>query len=322
MTDSWNKEYLKKIYSKIEEPAPVILDVKPKKRPPLLIICGLISLIIVSALMGFVVAIFSRFLLFETLLTIMPGEKLLKETNILVMGLDQGEEIHRSDTIMVVHINPKKSTANVISIPRDTYVAIPGFGMDKINHAYAFGGPELSKATVENLFGIKIPFYVSVDTGNLAELIDEIGGITIDVEKKMFYIDHSQNLFVDLNPGRQRLSGVKALSYLRYRQDGGDLHRIMRQQKFIKALSSQITSRENIIKSPQIVLKLFSYLDTNLNSREILGLAINMRKIFDYGQINMYSISGSDMQINGVYYMQPDMEQIKKQVNDYLKDAN
>ena len=308
-------ELIKKIYS-----APVRNE-RPKKRRLPLIILGLVFLVLFSGLIGFGLALFSRFLVFETLLTILPGEKLLAETNILILGLDQGERIHRSDSIVVVHLDPKNNTANIVSIPRDTMVDIPGRGLDKINHAYAFGGPDLSKASVEKFLNIKIPYYLSVETDKLAQLIDDIGGVTLYVEKRMYYIDNAQNLFVDLKPGLQTLSGRDALSYLRYRYDGGDLNRILRQQKFMRALAGQMIKKNNFVQSPRLFLKLFSLLDTNLNTREILGLAINMRKIVEFGQIHTASLTGSDIMLNGIYYLKPDQETVKKTVAEYLKDS-
>ena len=282
-------------------------------------ISSLILFTIVAAMLGFAASIFSRFILFETLLTLMPGEKLLSETNILVMGLDEGQRIHRSDTMMVVHIDPVGSRAHVISIPRDTIVSIPGRGLDKVTHAYAFGGADLSRRTVEGFLNIKIPYYISIDLPGLESLIDELGGVRIDVERRMYYVDNSQKLFVDLQPGMQKMTGHQALGYLRYRHDGGDLTRILRQQKFIKALATQIAAKENVLRSPQIVVKLFSFMDTNLNTREILGLALSMRKIYDIGQIKMSQIPGFDMMIDGVYYMKPDNVMVNQIIEEFKK---
>jgi len=306
--NSWEADYIKKIYE----------TRRPRRRRPFFLLSALFLFIVFAAFLGFTLAIFSKFILFETLLTLLPGEKLLSETNILVMGLDSGEQIHRSDTIMVVHVNPSKNQINVVSIPRDTIVSIPGHGLDKVNHAFAFGGPELSRTTVEQFLGIKLPYYVSIDMKGLGHLIDEIGGITIDVEKRMFYADYSQNLLVDLQPGLQKLSGSSALSYLRYRSDGGDLTRILRHQKFISALATQILKKENILRSPQLLLKLVSFMDTNLSTRDIIGLAVNMRKIYEFGEIKMSQIQGYDSMIDGVYYMQPDAQQVQKIVAQYL----
>ena len=258
-------------------------------------------------------------MLFDALLTLMPGEGLIEETNILILGVDGVGYVNRSDTIMVARISPQSQKVSIVSIPRDARVEIQGHGEDKITHAYAFGGIELSKSTVENFLGIKIPYYIVIDMAGLRNLIDELGGVTIDVEKKMYYVDSSQGLFVNLNPGRQRLSGKDALSYLRYRKDGGDLTRIGRQQRFIKAFADQISLSGNTLRSPQIVFKLLGYMHSNLNTRQVIGLAVNLRKIYDYGSIRMTSIQGGDNMVNGVYYMRPDMARVKEVVNSYLK---
>jgi len=286
---------------------------------PFSVISVSILMMSLAVLLGFSLAIFSRFMLFETLLTLMPGEKLIPETNILVLGLDRGKNTHRSDTIMVVHLDPSNNSASVVSIPRDTRVTIPGMGPNKANAAFAYGGADLSKATIEDFLGIKIPYYVSIDIDAMANLIDEIGGVKINVEKRMFYIDRAQNLFVDLKPGYQTLNGRDALSYVRYRRDGGDITRILRQQKFIRALATQISLKKNVVRSPQILLKFFSYMDTNLNTKEIVGLALAMKKINDMGEIRMTQVKGYDSMVNGIYYIQPDAPALKKIVQEYFK---
>ncbi len=326
MTDNWESEYIKKIYSQNRghKPQRAAAPEPPhddgKKPIGTFFVASLIFLVTFSAFLGFTLAIFSKFMLFETLLTLIPGEKLLGETNILVLGVDSEGAVKRSDTIMVTHIDPTDNSIGVVSIPRDTRVLIEGRGEDKINHAFAFGGPDLSRRTAEKFLGINIPYYVAIDFSGVRHLIDDIGGVEINVEKRMYYVDHSQNLFVDLYPGRQKLNGYNALAYLRYRKDGGDVTRILRQQNFMKSLASQITNKENILNSPKILLKLFSLMDSNLNTKEILGLAINMRKIYNYGQIKMTAIEGADEMLNGVYYMKPDPEKIKETVNNYLKE--
>lgn len=313
MKENWESNYIKKIYTAVNPK-------RPKGGSLKLIALGLVVLLVFfAAFLGFSLAIFSKLMLFETLLTLMPGDKFLGETNILVLGIDDAGYTNRSDTVMVAHIDPSNNSAGLISIPRDTRIAIPGRGEDKINHAHAYGGPDLTRRTIEKFLGVKIPYYVTINITGLEKIIDEIGGVEIDVEKRMYYVDYSQNLFVDLHQGRQRLSGNKALSYLRYRSDGGDLHRIARQQKFLSALAAQLATKENIINSPSIVLKLVSCMNTNLSTKQIIGLAINMRKIMDFGQIKMTSVSGYDEMINGVYYMRPNYEAVKADVEQYLK---
>ncbi|MBI5701476.1 LCP family protein [Candidatus Saganbacteria bacterium] len=314
MRNNWESDYIKKIYGQKYS--------GPKYKIPFngIFISFIILLITFSAFFGFTLAVISKFMLFETLLTLIPGDKFLGETNVVILGVDGEGPVKRSDSVMVAHINPATNTVGLVSIPRDTRVEIAGRGEDKINHAFAFGGPDLSRKTAENFLGVKIPYYIVINFAGVRNLINEIGGIEINVEKRMYYVDNSQGLFVDLYPGRQRLDGKNALAYMRYRTDGGDLNRILRQQKFIKALASQITNKENVLRSPGILLRLFSYMDSNLDTKQILGLALNMRRIYDYGQIKMSLLQGYDEIIDGVYYMRPDPRKIKEAVTGYLTD--
>ncbi|OGC06527.1 hypothetical protein A2230_04395 [candidate division WOR-1 bacterium RIFOXYA2_FULL_36_21] len=315
-------DLIKKIYKKEETFDKKSNPNTPKKHKDILrkIFIGVLIFLVVflSSLLGLGVALFSKFMLFETMLTLMPGEKLLGKTNILILGIDQEGYAKRSDTMMVVNIDPSKNKIGIISIPRDLRVNIPARGNDKINHAFAYGGVSLAKSTVEQFLNVKIPFYIAINFPGLKTIIDEIGGVEINVEKRMYYVDHSQNLFVDLKPGLQKLSGKDAVLYLRYRSDGGDLQRIKRQQEFVRSFAKQLTSKQNFMKSPQLILKLFSCLDTNLSTKQIMGLALNMRKIYDYGEIKMTSLPGYDDIINGIYYMEPFPEKIKESVEEFL----
>ncbi|MFC1495836.1 LCP family protein [Candidatus Margulisiibacteriota bacterium] len=287
------------------------------------IIFVLIGFLSFSVFLGFAFAIFSRFMLFETILALAPGEKLIPQTNILIMGLDKGRRIHRSDTLMVVNFDPRNNEANIINIPRDTLVSIPGRGLDKVNHSYAYGGAELTRRTVEKFFKINIPHYISVDIAGLEKMIDELGGIKINVEKRMYYVDYAQNLFVNLYPGEQVLSGRDCLSYIRYRQDGeGDFGRIFRQQKFVKAMIHQILGGHNLFKSPQLLLKLSSYLDTNLDTKEIFGFILSIRKIWEYGQIKMDSLTGTPIVLDGVFYLEPDPLEVHDVVQNFFAMRN
>src|SRR3989339_974710 len=105
-------------------------------------------MIFLAVSMGLMVSVVSRFALLEVLVSLTPTASLLQEENILVLGVD-GKTGNRSDTIMVVHINPVKKEVSVVAIPRDTLVTIPDRGLDKVNHAYVFGGAELTKRTIE-----------------------------------------------------------------------------------------------------------------------------------------------------------------------------
>lgn len=313
-----NYEFLKNIYETEKQPPPQPKKKKKKIRWGLIVFS--IFMIIFSTFLGFGLAIMSRALLFESVLALLPGEKLLPKTNILVLGLDKGRNIHRSDSIMIVHLDPNINEASILSIPRDTIAAIPGRGLDKINHSFAYGGPELTRKTVQNLLKIKIPYYITINIGGLEKIIDEVGGVNLNVEKRMYYVDYAQNLFVNLKPGKQNLSGRDSLSYIRFRHDrDGDIGRIYRQQKFTKALTQKMFKGDNLMRSPQLVLKLLSYLETNLSARETLGFTLAIKKIYEFGQIRMDSLGGDPIMLDGVFYIKPKEKEIQQMVKTYFE---
>ncbi len=281
----------------------------------LIITC--IVLVILSAAFGFLVAVASKLALFELFVSMTPTSPFTQETNILVLGLDDAFG-HRSDTIMVLHTDPKNRSASLISIPRDTLALLPGRGVDKINHAYAYGGVDLARRSVEKLFSIKIPYYIVINLSGITNIIDELGGLTIDVEKRMYYVDYAGGLHINLHPGTQRLTGKQLMGYLRYRRDGGDFTRISRHQKFLNALANELMKRDNLLRSPKLFLTLLSYVKTNLNSRKTLGLSLSLRDAQELGRIKMTTVPGRDLMIDGIYYWKPDISRIKKIVKQYI----
>lgn len=273
--------------------------------------------IVITGMIGFMFGVASRFALFEVFFSLAPTPPLMKEANILVLGVDSAFG-HRSDTIMLLHINPGKKAASIVSIPRDTIAELPRRGLDKINHAYAYGGIDYACKTVENFLQISIPYYVTVDLSGIQKLIDEIGGVTIDVEKRMYYVDYAGDLHIDLQPGTQKLNGKQLMGYLRFRHSDGDFARINRQQNFLKAMASELMSRDNLIRSPSLFLSLLSNVDTNLNSREILSLSLNLRSAFELGQVYMTTIPGTDLMLDGIYYWQADRGGVNRIVEQYI----
>jgi polyisoprenyl-teichoic acid--peptidoglycan teichoic acid transferase len=207
-----------------------------------------------------------------------------RPVNLLLMGIDEvpdvpkdSEEIFsgRTDTLLLVQVNPDSSETSVLSIPRDTRVRIPGYGTAKINHANVEGGPELVAQTLSaNLGSVPVDRYVRVSTGAFREIVDLVGGIEIYVPKRMEYQDQTQGLYIDLYPGWQTLNGSQAEQFARFRNDQtGDIGRVQRQQMLIKALRERLTSPAVIPKLPQIVRVLQRYIDTNLSVEEMLALA-------------------------------------------------
>lgn len=282
---------------------------------------GLVFIVIFSAFFGFAIGVASKFALFDMFISLSSTTPFFPEANIMLLGVDNAFG-HRSDTIMVLHTNPGNKSASLISIPRDTLAVLPGRGLDKVNHAYAYGGIDLARQTLEKLLSIKIPYYIVVNLAGITNLIDELGGVTIDVEKRMYYVDYAGELYINLKPGVQRLSGKDAMGYLRYRSDGGDFSRINRQQKFLQALASEMIKADNRLRSPKLFLTLLSYLHTNLKSKETLGLSLGMRAAHEVGQIYMATLPGYDMLVDGIYYWKPDQNRLEELVNKYIRNKN
>ncbi len=277
-------------------------------------------LFLTSVSLGFLAAVLSRITLLETLLTLMPASGLLEPTNVIVLGIDATAGSKRSDTIMLLHVNPATRFAGVLSVPRDTQVSIPGYGKDKINHAYAYGGIELAKKTAAEFLKVDIPYYIKVDLSGLANIIDRLGGVTINVEKRMYYVDNAGKFFVDLKPGTQKLSGQQALGYVRFRHDNlGDFGRVERQQKFLHSLANEMIYGGNIVKAPALLYDLISNIETNLNSREILGLTIALRQAYESGNIEMETIPGESEMQRGIYYWMPDMAGLQKIIDKLFR---
>lgn len=168
--------------------------------------------------------------------------------NILVLGSDSrisaGDPsqwsygAQRTDSIMLVHVAGDRSSVQVVSIPRDSWVTIPGHGSGKINAAYSLGGPSLTIQTVELLTGVRIDHFAIADFESFATLTDELGGVNIPLTRILDSGD------VTLEPGLQLLSGAEALDYVRQRDDlpGGDLDRVQRQQAWLRAIAETAVS--------------------------------------------------------------------------------
>lgn len=190
-------------------------------------------------------------------------------TNILLIGSDaRGEESSRSDTIMIASYNPDKESYKLTSIMRDTYVDIPGHGQNKINAAFALGGPELLRQTIKENFDVSLQYYSIVDFEGFVRLIDEAfpEGVEVNVEKKM-----SEGIGVTLEPGVQRLDGKHLLGYVRFRQDAvGDFGRVERQQNAIKEVGKQFASIQTLPKLPKLVGVVTPFVNTNMDTGDIL----------------------------------------------------
>lgn len=250
---------------------------------------------------------------------------LRKPINILLIGTDvtynaetnkaMPDNDGRADTIIMLHLNPLTSKINALSIPRDTFVNISGFGSHKINAAHAFGGTPLLKETVENLLGVKADYYIKVKPNAAARIVDLLGGIYVDVEADMRYVDHAQKLDINLKKGWQKLSGKQAHDFIRFRHDiYGDIGRVGRQQTFIKAATKQLARPTNILKSPYIFGAALKEIQTNLSATALFRI-LNWGRTLAISKIEAETLSGEATTIsNAGSIWQVDWTMLKEQV--------
>ena len=243
---------------------------------------------------------------------IVPPNKL----NILIMGVDdrpKEDDPGRSDTLLVMTIDTESREASIISIPRDTRVRVKGLGWDKVNHAYLVGKETLTRQTAENFLGIPMDYSVKVNLDSFGRIVDAIGGVSIDVEKRMQYEDSWDHYVIDLQPGVQRLDGRTALQYVRYRDEEGDIGRVARQQKFVRAVLAEVSSPAIILKAPNIIREVFASLDTDIPVGLMLGVARQFKSGLA-GGFKTHMVEGLPYYIDDISYWVPDMIKTRKMV--------
>ncbi|CZR09103.1 transcriptional attenuator, LytR family [Trichococcus flocculiformis] len=197
--------------------------------------------------------------------------------SILLLGVDTGDlgrvEQGRSDSMMVATINPNTGKAVLISIPRDTYTEIVGYGtMDKINHAYAFGGTAMAINSVQNLLNIPIDYYVTVNMAGIKEIVDSVGGIDI-VSPLTFNQEGYQ-----FNQGETvHLDGDRALAFarMRYEDPAGDTGRQARQRLVIEGVINKVISPSTLLNYTEILGSLSNNVQTNFQTADYLQLQSN-----------------------------------------------
>jgi LCP family protein required for cell wall assembly len=199
--------------------------------------------------------------------------------SILIMGVDgrglSEGEIPRSDSMMVVTLDPLQKKIHLFSILRDTYVDIPGFRSDRINSAITHGS-NTAMSTISDLLGIPIQYYVYTDFQGFIKLVDSIGGIDFYVEKDMKYSSKADKheYDIDLKEGQQHLDGDMALQYVRFRHDAlSDFTRTGRQRAFLKTVADKMISTTSIMKLPTILEDVTPFVDTNLSTNDMWKLA-------------------------------------------------
>ena len=181
----------------------------------------------------------------DTLATTDPG----KPQTLMILGSDRRPKNNvegasgggRSDTIMLVRLDPDKRATAIMSLPRDLKVEIPGHGTDKINAAYELGGPQLTLETVKKLTGLAINHVVNVHFNGFWRAVNAVGCVYVDVDRR-YYNDSAEYSYINVQPGYPRLCGTKALQYVRFRHEDTDIVRAARQQDFLRQAKQQITA--------------------------------------------------------------------------------
>ena len=245
-----------------------------------------------------------------------------RKQNILLLGVDSnGEDSDiwegtRTDTIVVLNIDPKSKSLNAISIPRDSKVYLPGNnGIQKINAAHAIGGIKMTIRTIEDTLGIRIDKYIMVHDEAVKKIVEALGGVDIYVEKNMHYNDYSGNLHINLTKGRHHLNADEVVGYLRFRHDAmGDIGRTQRQQWFLRGLLQEMQKPETIAKIPDILAVAKKYVKTDMSLYEMSQYAA-LAKHFDLNNIEIATLPGAPNKKGYTSYWILDPEKTQEVVN-------
>lgn len=265
--------------------------------------------------------------------TYRPDERYL---NIALLGVDTrvigNYDGTRADSIMILSIDRETKAVKLASVARDTYANIEGYGMDKINHAYAYGGANLMVKTLNQNFNLAITDYVVVNFFGLAEIIDRLGGVQLEVfEEELASMNGSISEIAGIKgvevakittPGEYNLNGVQAVAYSRVRSTaGGDFKRTERQREVLLKLAEK-SSSVKITDVVPIINQLSSNLMTTLGASDMTNLAVELIKGGYSSNMSQMMFpesdySGGDM-IDGVYYYVTDLSQAASGINNFF----
>jgi polyisoprenyl-teichoic acid--peptidoglycan teichoic acid transferase len=246
----------------------------------------------------------------------------LEPLNVLMLGVDKrGSDRGRSDALMVLTLNPKKEKMQIISIPRDTRTTIVGRGTeDKINHAYAFGGVDMSIDTVENLLDIELDYYVEMNMEGLSEFIDELGGVTVQNELDWVDTGYYKKGF-HYAEGELTLDGPQTMGYvrMRYQDPQGDFGRTARQRQVVEAAIDKGANIASVSKINKFIDILGENMATNMDFEDMQDLLLNYANVRH--NTTEYMLQGSGTNIDGIYYYNVPDEELAK-VHDMIVEMN
>lgn len=252
--------------------------------------------------------------------------------NIALFGIDSDKmEGARSDSMMILTIDRENKKLKLNSLMRDSYVEIAGRkGRDKLNHAYAFGGPELAIRTINENFGLNIKDFAAVNFATLPKIIDVLGGVDIEVDSEE--LKYVNNYIADINAvngtnatpisstGMVHMNGTQAMGYARIRYtSGGDYKRTERHREILDAIFKEAKSID-ITKLPKLLNEVLPMVKTSLSSSDILKIGTDVLTIggnMEQDRFPKDEYSKSEM-IDGIYYLKYDEEATKKQLHEYI----
>ncbi len=245
---------------------------------------------------------------------------LMKPATILILGTDNiieaetGKIINafgHSDTIILCRFYPTRSQITLVSIPRDTQIFLESGWSQKINAAYPIGGIDLLKNVIEKLTYSKIDKYIIVNTKALEEIIDILGGVEVEVDKDMYYVDKRGNLFINLKQGWQTLNGKEAHGFVRFRRDiMGDLTRVQRQQHLMSQMLKKIQTPASFLKIHRLFWAIQKNTKTDL-SLKALAFTLNSLRTIKTEKIQTLTLPGKTADLPDAFgYFYPNQEEI------------
>ncbi|WP_199426864.1 polyisoprenyl-teichoic acid--peptidoglycan teichoic acid transferase TagU [Thermaerobacillus caldiproteolyticus] len=227
--------------------------------------------------------------------------------SILLIGVDERKgDRGRADSLIVLTVNPNKKSVEMVSIPRDTRTEIVGKGKeDKINHSYAFGGVEMTMATVEKFLDIPIDYYIKVNMESFKDIVNAVGGVTVNNSFAFTYEG------VTFPKGEITLDGEKALKYSRMRHDDprGDFGRQDRQKQIIEAVINKGASFSSLANYDELLAAIGKNIKTNLTFEQMKDIQAQYKDARQH--IEQLHINGNETKINGIYYLiVPEQERV------------
>jgi|Wag4MinimDraft_11_1082651.scaffolds.fasta_scaffold01926_3 LCP family protein required for cell wall assembly len=239
----------------------------------------------------------------------------IQKINILVLGVDETSptDPKRSDTMILLSYNPKTNKAYILSIPRDTMIKLDKYGTQKINAAYPIGGPQLAMDTVSQLIGEPVDYYVKIGYEGFKQLVDDLGGVEMNVPVDMNYDDYAGNLHIHLKKGVQLLDGEKALQLVRFRHGYAeqDLERVKVQREFLLAMFEKAKNPSTSLKIHRILKTINQYVETNIPPVTMLKYADYILKL-DKENIKTATLPGTPQYVNGIAYYITDPQEIQE----------